>query len=900
MLALTFSPGSDKIKTKLTGAMRLPSSPTLRIASGLLLAVLLSIVGYQVLPQWNPHGAETLLKRADKLSWLNDWIAAEPLYREAEAQFLLQHKLSIALYARVSQVPAHSESSTPLPQQIAQLRRDLELPEAQDAGTKLRILTILGMLESNYDAGMARQTWMDVEKLAFRRLEFRLATRAIGEQGFAAFLLGDIATAQKDVEKAWGFAKFTDPAAQIRYASMYGAGLVEFHKYKQALGPLDEAIKVAEKTKGAAYPTIAKTTKIEALSGLGENQQALTLAAEEIRHASGYHLAGHLYELYQTRAGIYERMGQWDQAESDFSQAVQFAKQLSYWRGLTQAGGLLADAYVHQGKLQPALASIDEAITANKNIPDELYFAPRNLGIKAEIMQRLGNTKASNELFDQSADLLDALLSKVPTPNIERQLLSDLSDVYARYFASLCDQDRTADAFRVIERAHGRVEAQALSHHEVITPHDPNPQEQDLVKLNLQLLNASDPNKRERILGEVFNTEQKMTTDSSAIDAPPTPVSLGDFQQRLQDSELFLEYVLSDPQSYVFAVTRNSVHRYILPSKRVLEQESNQYRSELVQKKTDPALGQRLFDGLLGAVPEFKEKRALLVVSDGRVNLLPFAALVDAGKYVVASHLVTAVPSGTVLDMLRSRDDSTPRIDHPYVGVAAWISKPPQSSILARVLRTVSGPDRREFVALPESRHEVEAIANDLPKPSTILLGNQATETDFKALPLGRYNVIHLALHGYVDSEFPDRSALVFAPESSGPDDGLLQVREIRRLPLNATLVTLSACDTGVGPVSAEGVENIVNAFIEAGAHSVVSTLWGVEDNPTAQLMTDFYSHLGRHEPKAEALRQAQLGLVNAGKPPYFWAGFELNGDPTGSLFAESGTEFHSRSAQSE
>src|ERR1017187_5436214 len=183
---------------------------------------------------------------------------------------------------------------------------------------------------------MARKTWADVEALALRQHHYLLASRAIGEQGIAAFLLGDIATAKKNVVKAWFIAKTADPGAHIRYASMYGAGLVEMHKYKEALGPLDEAIKVAEKTRGAAYPTIAITAKIEALSGLGNNKEALALAAEELQRVSAYHLAGHLYELYQTRAGVYERMGQWDEAVSDYGQAVQYAKELSYWRGLTQ------------------------------------------------------------------------------------------------------------------------------------------------------------------------------------------------------------------------------------------------------------------------------------------------------------------------------------------------------------------------------------------------------------------------------------------------------------------------------------------------------------------------------------------------------------------------------------
>jgi CHAT domain-containing protein len=878
--------------------MRIASSPTLRIAIGLLLAALLSIVGYQVFRRWISHGPEALLERADEMSWLNSWIAAEPLYRKAEIEFEQRHWPSKALYARVSQMPAHSESSTSIPSQIALLRHDLDLPEAREPETRLRILTILGMLEANYDAAMAHQTWAEVESLAVRQHHLLLASRAVGEQGFAAFLLGDIATAKKDVLRAWMVAKIADPAAHIRYASMYGAGLLELHKYKEALGPLDEAIRVAAKTRGAAYPSIAIDAKIEALSGLGRNQEALALAAKEMQKISAYHLAGHLYQLYQTRAGVYERMGQWSQAVSDLEQAVQYAKQLSYWRGLTQVDGTLAEAYIHQGALQPALSAIDEAIEANKNIPDELYFAPRNLGIKAEILSRMGDVKASNALYEKSADLFDALLSKVPTPMVERDLLSDLSIVYAGYFASLSDQGRMAEAFRAIERARGRVEAQALSRHEIVAPHQTTAAELELTSLNLNLLNTDDPNARGRILDSIYTAELQLGTDSQDIDRPPNPVPLTSLQHDLRDSELFIEYVLGEPHSYALAVTVNTVHRYTLPPKSELEREAAQYRSEITQKKTDMPLGQQLYNGLLGGIPEVGKKHDLIIVPDGKLHLLPFSALANSGQYVLTTHLMTVAPSGTVLDILRHRANRTIQDDLPYVGVAAWISKSPPTTLLATIRRAVSGPERQELVALPESRNEVETIATDLPKPSTILLGEHATETAFKRLPLDQYNVIHLALHGYADPEFPDRSALVFAPETPPIDDGLLQLREIRKLPLDASLVTLSACNTGVGPVGEEGVANLVNAFIEAGAQSVVSTLWELEDHSTAQLMIDFYQHLGRGEGKAEALRQAQLDLQKSGDSPYFWAGFELDGEPSAPLFTSSTSNLSLRSSR--
>ena len=311
------------------------------------------------------------------------------------------------------------------------------------------------------------------------------------------------------------------------------------------------------------------------------------------------------------------------------------------------------------------------------------------------------------------------------------------------------------------------------------------------------------------------------------------------------------------------------------------------------------ALAQRLFDGLLGGIQEFKDKKTVIVVPDGQLHLLPFSTLANDGHYVLTSHIVTVAPSGTVLHILRHRADQTASDDLPYVGVAAWTTNSSSSNtLLASVRRAVSGPERKELIALPESQHEVETIAADLPSPNTILLGSNATETNFKRLPLRQYNVVHLALHGYIDPEFPDRSALVFAPQQQPTDDSLLQVREIRNLRLNANLVTLSACNTGVGPVGEEGVANIVNAFIEAGSQSVVSTLWELEDHATTHLMTVFYEHLGRHEEKAEALRQAQLEMLNSGSPPYYWAAFVLDGEPNGSLFETSDGNLSSRNTR--
>jgi len=132
------------------------------------------------------------------------------------------------------------DESMSAPENILRLTEDLAKPEAKDTETKLRILTMRGMIEIDYDAAEARSTWRPVESQVLDLHHYELATRVEGEQGIAAFLLGDTETAKRQVVRAWGLSKVEhDPAATVRYASVFGAGLVQIHRYKEALTPLD-------------------------------------------------------------------------------------------------------------------------------------------------------------------------------------------------------------------------------------------------------------------------------------------------------------------------------------------------------------------------------------------------------------------------------------------------------------------------------------------------------------------------------------------------------------------------------------------------------------------------------------------------------------------------------------
>lgn len=821
-----------------------------------------------------------LLARADDLSWKNQWIEAAPVYAEAERRFTQEHRLSEALYAHVSQFVPRAESE-PLPQLLLELKGDLELPIAQPAETKLRILVIEGMIETNYDASMARATWERVQSLSQHQGHYLLMARAMGEQGIAAFLLGDIANAKKLTLRAWVTAKYLhDPAAHVRYASVYGAGLAELGRYEEAIHVLDEAIKTAKESSGVAYPTIAVNSKIDALRGLHRYGDALALADETIQRLPRGDLDAHLFQIYTSKGEVYEDLTNWNEAAHQYGEALGYARHLSYWRGIVQTGGLLAQAYEHENRLAEALTSVDEAIRANTQLPQELYFSPRNLAIKAEILARMGRTAESHSLYEKSFALVDSLLATAPTPNVERLLITQMKQGYAGYFELLCNEGHIPAAFRTIEQARGRIESQALASHAFTAPHVPNAQEKEITRLNLKMIETDDPKVRAELSKALYDAELQLDDSTLAGKTASRPMDLKRVQEHLGPTELVLEYVLSKPQSYVLAITKESVHSYHLAAEKTINGLAAQYRKVIRDKKTDPVLAQQLFKSLLSPVVEYRSKRSIIIVPDGDLHLLPFAALINDGSYILRDHAFSVSPSSTVLSLLRDREPATRQDPLDYVGVAAWTLPRPSEM---RVGMMPLPPDNRPQ-PLPESKEEVETIAHNFAPTSTVLLGSDATESRFKALPLDHYRVLHLALHGYANLEYPDRSALVFAPSTTGGDDGLLEVREIRDLHLNARLVTLSACNTGVGPIGEADIANLGNAFVEAGAESVVTTLWELEDRSTEKLMTGFYRSLSQRRSEAEALRLAQLELEQLGLSPYYWASFELVGDPAETI----------------
>ncbi|HWO31685.1 MAG TPA: CHAT domain-containing protein, partial [Candidatus Acidoferrum sp.] len=205
-----------------------------------------------------------------------------------------------------------------------------------------------------------------------------------------------------------------------------------------------------------------------------------------------------------------------------------------------------------------------------------------------------------------------------------------------------------------------------------------------------------------------------------------------------------------------------------------------------------------------------------------------------------------------------------------------------------RLLRGFSEAFGTALYDLPQTREEVLSASRFFGKDAVVLLGSEATETAFKSQPLAEFKIVHLAVHGFADPEFPERSGLVMGVDPRSRDDGLLQVREITRLRFNAELVTLSACDSGVGKLHGEeGITNVAQAFLASGAKSVVASLWNADDTYTLALMETFYAHIAQGQDSSAALRQAKLDLLaqhGRQTPPYYWAAFVLMGDGSSAI----------------
>jgi CHAT domain-containing protein/tetratricopeptide (TPR) repeat protein len=415
------------------------------------------------------------------------------------------------------------------------------------------------------------------------------------------------------------------------------------------------------------------------------------------------------------------------------------------------------------------------------------------------------------------------------------------------------------------------------------------------------------------------------------------PVDLERIQKELQSSDtILLEYALGDDHSYLWAVTSNSSESYILPARREIEDAAREFFKLITARQGSDDQSEKDYQAniaaadsrysekasnlsrmLLGPVIEKLGSRRIVVVPDGALQYIPFEALptkfvqptgpVEAStSFLIATNEVVMLPSASTLSAIRSAQN---RKGSPGKLVAI-IADPVFSSSDNRVTQEASRPavakaaadqnpaqaeqqtvKKLRLARLAHASQEADAISAAAPWGTTLVAkGFDASRETVMSSEVSRAQIVHFATHGFLDTEHPELSALVLTmtDRNGAKTDGLMPLPDIYTLDLSADLIVLSACQTALGKdIKGEGLVGLTHSFLSAGAKSVAASLWKVDDRATAALMADFYvDMLQKGMTPAAALRSAKLKMMSQKQwnPPYYWAGFVLQGEYTNHI----------------
>ena len=844
--------------------------------------------------------SDQLLAQADRLAWLSNWQRAAELYARAEQLAIQKSNRRDELYAECGSLRS-GLGAEPLPQTSAELTRILEDPlAAHDSRLRIRCLSTKGDLLREDHPDSAAQAWQEVLNLAEGLNDKAWQARAKAELGIIDFMDGDTGRARDLVASALASALArADLPTLVIYGSQVGNGLVEMGRAGEALDYCNAALHIASMVKDIGFPYLAYGCKARALALLGRSEEARKLLEQTLKQTGQLHLP-----LEQSQALIV--LGQVAAAVGDPRAATQYFEEAGR---LSRASGFIhsiawsmyeaAKVYREEGRYADAERCETQAMNAMRQVSDE-YHLPLHLAMLADLKSKEGDLARAQELYEQAADVTETLLTNSPNEEIKSSLIATMSDVYKGNFAVAARLGHTEEAFRIVETARGRSIADLLRQprsREIALSDSEKAAKAEFNQLQRTLMETSDSSERRELLDKLFLAEQLMGAQTQRANGMQDatlraqPIDLANLRTVLLPGEVVLEYVLADPRSFCLAVDQKQAVIIALPAGGAeISETTARYLGQIEAEKHDDAGARKLFDLLLGPVLQLKQITRLTIVPDATLWRLPMETLRGPdGSYVLQSHTVSYVPSSTVLYYLRTlRRPVEPQMAFLGIGAVPYDLEPKDTAASQGIMRAVSRGiydlSGAHIYRLPGSGGEVIQAEQSLnhANRSVLLFGADATEAKFKSEPLANFKILHFAVHGLPDPQFPDRAALILGRDAKSNDDGLLQLREIVQLSLSADLVTLSACDTATGKIEGEeGSDGLAEAFLLAGAKSVVGALWDVDDSATEALMKDFYRHLAEGEDKSTALRQAKLDYLKrwGDLSPSFWAGFTLVGD---------------------
>jgi CHAT domain-containing protein/Flp pilus assembly protein TadD len=540
---------------------------------------------------------------------------------------------------------------------------------------------------------------------------------------------------------------------------------------------------------------------------------------------------------------VYDSLRQYQKALNYYQKALTIAQQIGDKVGESTRLNNIGAVYDNQRQYQKALDYYQKALTIAQQIGDKVGegITLNNIGANYIYQSKYSQSEAS--LFT-AINIWELLRTKL-TDDQKISIFEKQSVSYRLLQKALIAQNKIEQALEISERGRAR----AL----------------------IDLLASQTKNNR---------------TDTTLQSSNPSITQLKQIAQ--QQKATFVEYsVIDDSKLYIWVVkpTGEIAFKQVdlkslkTPLKKLVETT----RTDAIGVRgrginVEPVIGanqqkklQQLHDLLIAPIAKHLPKNTdekVIFVPHESLFLVPFPALTDAkGKYLIEKHTILTAPSIQLLEYTHKK---------PHSPKLASL-QPKDILLVGNPTMPIVGIPAQQLQPLPGAGIEAGKIGELL--NAQPLIGKQATKSAVLQ-KIANAKIIHFATHGLLDG-FGERvpGAVAFAPDSPGVNEGLLKTTEIINLKLNADLVVLSACDTGKGDITGDGVVGLSRSLLTAGAKSVVVSLWQIPDNSTSELMLEFYRQLQQNPNKAKALRQAMLTTMKKYPHPVYWAAFTLVGE---------------------
>ncbi|HUR99928.1 MAG TPA: CHAT domain-containing tetratricopeptide repeat protein [Pyrinomonadaceae bacterium] len=527
-----------------------------------------------------------------------------------------------------------------------------------------------------------------------------------------------------------------------------------------------------------------------------------------------------------------------------------------------------------QGEILSKMARYDEAEkllrktfkeSSKLEQPTIARSALNSLGV---IAYETGKFKKAETLFESAIQAAEAARAPLPGEEFQMAFLAKSLEPYENLTRLYLGQGDFENALISVERARSRTLLDAVGAEKALRKNDGSTKLREELNWFYSRLARAENEEIRGLQSNIRDRERKLSAHSlraqsssraKAGQKGASRLDLVSLRRQLGEEKALIEFVEHRGRYSIFAVTNNRIdfvnavasETEILSLLEGLHFQFGSLRfgglgiaafTEQLKARADTYL-EKLYDKLLRPITGSMQGRNLVVVPAGALHYVPFHALSDGKKYVVENSEVSYAPSAGVWARLNSKKP-----------------RPFANSLL------MAFADEK----IPLVNDEVVQLAKILPGP-TRFSGKHATFASFqKNAP--NFDLIHLACHGQFRPDNPMFSSLHLS-------DGWVTVRDVYANHLDAQLVTLSACETGLNKIAA-GAEilGLARGFLSAGARSLLLSLWTVNDEATANLMGEFYSNLQRGASVSASLRIAQKGFIDRGQHPYYWSPFFVIG----------------------